>query len=481
MDDSHEHIRFENEFVLKKILSHSAIYGLAPNIPKVAGIFTLPIITKYLTDVDYGIAGTIAAYTGAISVFSTLGMSIVLTTSFYKSKFQHIWLWRQIYGFLQYWMVIFAILQSVLLYFIIPAEAQSNRWLIIFLANFSTVFFGATSLIGGMRYQLMQKPIPIAVRSVISGLITVFANLLFVAYFKMGYMGWYVSGFIAGCFINMSYWWVVNRTWKLSPIYKFKWKTIKKYLGISLPTIPHYYSSYLLNSSNRLVMDRFGVPMSAIGNFNLAAQFSGYFDMLVVSINTAVNPMAMEQIRNNNENMAKQIIFFMFTIVASSTFLFSLWSKEIFQLLVKNETLQNAYPLAIILVMAYNYRPMYVAATNMFFYHENTKGLLKISFIAGVLCFIGYIIVIPIWGIYGAAIVNFIFLQYMGYSGFFMKEYKEKTKVQYPFIRIFLLTMSLTILVYYSVELAFRSKVIISTTFLVICAISLRQRLHKMN
>jgi O-antigen/teichoic acid export membrane protein len=138
--------------MLKKLLSHSAIYGLAPSIPKIAGIFVLPIITKYLTNVDFGIAGTIAAYTGAISVFSTLGFNIVLTTSFYKHPYQYKWLWRQIYGFLQYWMVVFAVIQSIMLYFIIPVEAQEHKWEIIFYTNFATVFFGATSLLGTLQY-----------------------------------------------------------------------------------------------------------------------------------------------------------------------------------------------------------------------------------------------------------------------------------------------------------------------------------------
>jgi len=452
--------------MIKRILSHSAIYGLSPFVPQLAGILALPIITKYLTDVDYGIAGTIAAYTSAISVFSTLGMSIVLTTIFYKCKYQYKWLWRQIYGFLQYWMILFAILQGILLYFIIPQEAQENRWSIIILSNFSSVFFGATSLMGSLHYRLLLQPVPIAIRSIIAGLMTVLANLIFVAYFRMGYMGWFISSFISSFFLNLSYWWVVNKRWKLSPIYNFKWRTIKKYLGISLPSVPHYYSSYLLNSSSRFIMDRFRLPMSSIGNYNLAAQFGGYFDMFTNSINTAVNPMTMEQIRDNKEDVAQKMIFFMSIIILSATFLFSLWSKEIFIFLIRNEGLQKMYPLAIILVMACNYRPMYVASSNMFFYHENTKSLLKISFTAGIMAFIGYIVVIPVWGIYGAAIINYICLQYMGYCGFFMKEYKEKTKVSYPYLKILFITFMLTIGVFFCVELFWLIKIIISLTFM---------------
>ena len=460
--------------MLRKILSQSALYGLAPHVSKVVGILILPIITRYLTETDWGIASTIAAYTGAISIFSTLGMNIVLSTSFYRYKYQYKWLWRQVYGFLQFWMIIFVILQSLLLWFIIPEEALENRWAIILLSGLSTAFFGATSLIGVMHYRLQQNPWPIAVRSIISGFLTVFSNLLFVVWFEMGYMGWYISSFLSGCFVNASYWWAVNKKYGLSPIYCFRMKTIIRSLKVALPAIPHFYSSYLLNSSSRVVMDHYGMSMGSIGKYGFAAQFGGYFEIFVNSINMAVNPMTLEQIRNNREDYARKLIYAMLIIIFGATFLFSLWAKEIFFVLVKNAELQTVYPLAIILIMAYNYRPMYIASTNMFFYYENTANLLKVTAIAGVLSFIGYLIVIPIWGIWGAAVVNYIFLQYMGYSGFFMKEYKEKTKVVYPFIKVLLLSLFLTGFVFWAVELAWPVKLVISLAYIVVSVIYLR-------
>jgi O-antigen/teichoic acid export membrane protein len=464
--------------MLKKIITNSTIYGISPFIPQLVNILILPIITQYLTETDYGIAGTINAYTGAIAVFSTLGMNMVLVPAFYRYREHYKWIWRQIYGFLQYWMIIFAIIQGTLLYFIIPVEAQDNRWTIIFLSNFATVFFGATSLIGSLHYQLLQQPLPIGIRSIISGFITIFANLLFVVYFQWGYMGWYISGFIANCFINLSYWKVVNKTWGMSPIYCFKRKRIEHSLKIAIPSIPHYYSNFLLNSSNRLIMDKYHTPISEIGNFNFAAQFGNYFYALTMALNSAINPMAMEQIRLNREDIAKKLILSMVVIVFAATFIFSIWSKEIFLLLVKNAKLQNVYPIAIILVMAFNCRPMYVASSNLFFYYENTKGLLKISMVAGILSFIGYLIAIPMWGIWGAVIVNYIAMQYMGYSGFLMKEYKTKTKTNYPYKRILLVNTTATVIVYLGVEIYWIFKIMI-TIIIAIISLYLLKRLNK--
>lgn len=457
--------------MLKKLLTNSAIYGVAPHVPKILSVFLLPIMTKYLSDVDYGIAGTISAYTTAIAAFSTLGFPVILSISFYRSPCQYKWLWKQIYGFLQLWMILFAFLQGLLLYYIIPPEAEEHRWAIIILSNFSTVFFGPTALIGSTYYQYTMQPIPIAIRSVISGFITVIANFVFVVYWRLGYLGWYIGTFAGTFFVNMSYWYVVNYKLGFKPIFKFKWRTIYTALRTALPTIPHYYSIYLLNSSNKAVMDRYRIPMGVIGELNMAQQFANLMDTVVNAINQAINPMTLNEIKAKREDKAKLLIYTYFTITLTSSFLLSLWSKEIFSLLISNEILSQTYPYAIILIMALNYRPMYIAASNMFFYYEKTLQLLSISFVAGVISFILYIIFIPLYELWAATIVNYIAFLYMGYAGFYMKHFRKSSKEKYPVFRIMSIQIIFTFLAFYGVEYQISIKLLASLIILILISI----------
>ena len=133
-----------------KLLVNTAYYGLVPAIPKIVSIFLLPLLTLHLTSEDYGIAGTIVAYTSAIAAFSTLGCSAFITSSFYHYGKKFVLIWRQIYGFLQYWMIVFALLQSILLYFVIPNSADDNRLNIIVLAGLNNVIFGPSAIFGGL-------------------------------------------------------------------------------------------------------------------------------------------------------------------------------------------------------------------------------------------------------------------------------------------------------------------------------------------
>ena len=464
--------------MIKKVLTNSAIYGVAPHVPKIVSVILLPIMTAHLTDVDYGIAGTIAAYTMALSALSTLGVSAYLQVNFFKAKYQYKVLWKEVYGFLQYWMVIFSIIQSVVLYFAIPDEALDNRWLIILLTNFNGVLFGPSGALGALYYQLCQRPIPIAIRSIISGLLSIAINYVLIVIFEYGYMGWYVGSFAATFFVNIIYWYDLNFKLGLRPIYFPKKRTIKKTLQVSLPVVPHYYSAYLITTSNRVVMDYSNYRLGEIGQFNIAQQFVTMIDSFVNAVERAIGPLCMEGIRYNKEEEVKKEIYLFALLTFTGTFIFSVWSKEIFELLIKNDALASAYPIAAMLSLALNYRPAYIAASNVFFYYENTKQLLGITFFAGIIALLLNIVLIPSGGLWAAAIITYVAFLYQGYSGFFYKFYTQTTKVSFPYKKLFCLQLFVTILAILSMELFWGIKMIITVLWVgmaIYCLLKIRK------
>lgn len=437
--------------MLKKIIINSAVFGIAPYLPRIISVFLLPILTKYLSETDYGIIGTVTAYTAALSAFATLGLTQILFNSFYHYKSQYKWLWRELYGFLQLWTIVFAFVQFIILYFLLPKEAESHKLMIIILST-GSLFFSATGLLGNSYYQLNQKPFPIAVRTVVFGIITILINYVFVVICKFGYLGYFWSTCIGSILMNVSYIHVLYFKLGFLPIYKFKIKTITHSLKVSLPIIPHTYSAYMLNTSNRLVMDRYHVPIETIGKFNIAQQFSNLMDSFTSAVNQAINPMTLNEIRENNPHNMKKLIYIYMIITLVTTFLFSLWLKEIFTLLISNSSLRSTYNYAVILIMAQNAKPLYVASSNIFFYYENTKSLLKITFVSGIISLLGYIIFIPLFSIWGAVVIYYIAMLYMGYAGFFFSFYKEKSIVNFPVLKIFIIIILMTLFVYIAMD-----------------------------
>ncbi|MBT8326544.1 MAG: oligosaccharide flippase family protein, partial [Bacteroidia bacterium] len=393
--------------MLKKLFGHSFIYGLAPQVSKVAGLFALPIITQDLTEFDFGMWGLIIAYVGGLDALASMGLNVVLSNSFVKMKHQYKWVWRQIYGFLLLWAIPYSFLLGLVLWFVLPDSVVEYRWTIVLLVALPKILFGPTSTLGRYMYQLDLKPSPVAIRMAISGLLTVALNVFTISYLKMGFMGWLWSMFIVALLINLSYLFPVNLVHKITPIFNFKWRTIRQAIKVGVPTIPHTYASYLLNTSDRIVMDQMNVTIGNLGIYSLSARFGSYFSALSTAINRAISPMMLKNYANDEEWKARDMIFAFQIIMLVSTFLYSIWSKEIFQLLIKNEALNKTFFLSIILVMAYNYRPMYVGAMNKLFYEEKTNLLWRVSFIAGVSNVVLNIIFIPIFGFTAAAYTTF--------------------------------------------------------------------------
>src|SRR6185436_11346015 len=80
---------------------------------------------------------------------------------------------------------------------------------------------------------------------------------------------------------------------------------------------------------------------------------------------------------------ARRLTFFLMSCFLTATFLVSIWLKEIFFILIRNDELKSGYGIGIILVMGYAYRPMYWSAGIKLSIYEDTAMLWRISFIAG--------------------------------------------------------------------------------------------------
>ncbi len=449
--------------MLKKIFSHTLIYGLAPHVSKIATIFIFPVLTANLTETDYGISGVILSYMGLLILFETLGLRLVLVNTFYHHTNHFLKRWQFIYGILKYWMVFFIIINGLLLYFIIPDEASSNFTIILFLISIPKLLFGSDQLIFSTYHQLNQNPLQIGIRSAIFGFLGVFITYYTIVVLKMGYMGWFWATFITNISSGISYWIHLKFKLRIVPIYVFKTKLIRKYLKVSLPTIPHNYSVFLLDASDRLVMDQINVNTQNIGEYNFAYTFANYFSMISMALGIAVGPILNQKLKEKKEIEFRAIMFALQLLFYNMTFIFCIWCKEIFSILINNAKLASLYPLAIILIMSYNYRPQYLTVSIRLFYNEKTKKIWRISLVAGLINLILNLILIPIFGFEIATVTTFISLIYMGYSGFLFSDYKKvKSNFKYYPISWLFTQIILTTIVYLFCDANFLVKLILS-------------------
>lgn len=457
--------------MLKKLFSHTLLYALGPQLPKIINIFLLPIITAHLTPKDYGIHGTITAYAGLLGGIKMLGFDVLIVNAFYKRKEKWAFYWRIFFGGLLSWQVIFIFIQFSVLYWLIPKEANNMKIYILMLIILPSFFFGIVNSFGGRFYQLSQKPSYITLTTAVSGSISLFITYYTIVILKMGYMGWFLSSAGSTIIQFLFYSYPILIKHKITPIFLTKKSFWKKYLSIALPTIPHNYSSYLLNSSDRVILDKMRIPIEKIGLYNFAYIFGNYFEIFGNALGMAVGPFYMKLFAEKNINADKQVRILTFLLQMLFLFLafnVSLWSKEIFEILISNEDLKKAYYLSIIIIMGYSYRPMYWATINKLLFIEKTNKLWRISFIGGIANVILNLIFIPYFSIEAAAISTFICLMYIGFSGFFLKDFKTNTKLNYYPILWIISIVILTMIVFLMKDISIVIKFIISASLSII-------------
>jgi O-antigen/teichoic acid export membrane protein len=433
--------------MLKKLFSHSFLYAIGPQVPKLANILVLPIITQFLTAADYGIYGTLLAYSGLLSGLKMLGFDVLLVNSFFK-KYNWLDYWGRYFLGLYAYSIFFSVFYIFILYVFMPAQVGEDLWFVIGLIVVPATFFNIVNAFGGRYLQLVQKPQYIAVITVVVGIVTILLNLYTIAYLKLGYLGWFISSAIGSCLSFLLFSFPLFSKIKLRPILSLNKNFWTKSLKVALPTIPHNYSAYLLNSSDRLVMDQLKTPIGQIGLYNLAYIFGGYIDLFGNAVGMAVGPFITGLYAKKNiesEKQVKTLVYFLQVGFIVLCTLISLWAKELFDILIRKEELRIAYSISIIIIMGYAYRPLYWASINKLIFYEKTNQLWKISFIAGLLNILLNVIFIPIYGIYAAAVSTLMSLIYLGVSPFYVKEYRKlKNENFYP-VRWMLVIVSLTI------------------------------------
>lgn len=447
--------------MIRSIFKDFGIYGLIPFLPKLGSLAVLPLITPHLTAIDYGVFGVIMAYVGLLKILSTLGLSINLSNSFYKSTYQHKWLWRQIYGFLTLWNIFFAVVLGLVVLCIIPTEALANSRVIVVLVVLPTLLFGATIPIAEAKYQLSKNPQQIVIKNTVASLITLSVTYVLIKHFKLGYMGWFWANFISTSFLGFAWGYSLIFRSKMYPIFNFKIRTIKQALKIGLPVLPHTNALMLLNQADRIVMERMSLSASAIGLYNVTYTVANIFDMVGFAYSRAVTPYVLEMLKEKKEELLRKIILYSQVFFFAAALAASLLAQEILPFIIRNDELNTEYGLFTLLVMSMIFKPMYVESTTRVLYSERTNMFGIHSLGAGVLNILLNLLLIPLFGIEAAAFTTFIGFGFLAYSRFFSKEYKENSTISYFPILFIVLSLLVCLLGYYLAYQGFMLRMVI--------------------
>lgn len=221
----------------------------------------------------------------------------------------------------------------------------------------------------------------------------------------------------------------------------------KHALLFNIPLIPHYLSTSILNSSDRIMIDKM-VGSSEAGIYSLAYSVSMIMTILNTSLMQTIEPWMYQKIKDNKVEDISKVAYPCFAIVAVINIALIAMAPEVIRLFAPIEYYEAIYvipPVAMSVFFMFSYTFFAVFE----FYFEKTKQIAFATSFGAVLNIVLNFICIKLFGYVAAGYTTLIcFCVYTFMHYYFMQKIcKEKLDGRKPYnIKIYLLIASIFVI-----------------------------------
>lgn len=423
--------------MLKKIVSHTFFYSFANQTPALINLFLLPFLTPFLTAGDYAIYGLILSYAGLVGAFSSLGYIVLFQQSYFEFGEDFKSKWSRLLGFQWLYKFLYAGMVGALLYFSLRNKIAADRLnLVLALVIVPLLFFDLTKSIATRLLQFRHEHQRVYTVTIAVGILSAFVSFVGVRYFNLGYMAWLYSQAISSGILAAYFGYYLYVKERIRPSFKFECQEVKDDLKTATPLIPMEYATFLLSSSDRILLDKFGVSQNKIGQYNIAYSFASYFDNIQMQANQVISPIIFELFKVGTEKaqrMVGKIVRLWFYFSLSMAAIIGLWLPDIFGFLYRKEELSSSYPMAMILVFGFCYRPVFVGIVDKAIFEKRTISVLKITLVSAFSNLFLNLLFVDFYGVWAATLSTVAAYFVMAIAGYFMvKNMSEFRKLIRP-------------------------------------------------
>jgi len=370
-------------------------------IPKVIGFFLLPIFTRYLSPTEYGIMNYTNSITIFLFAFTVLSLNTYLLRYIFdyekeedkKKLIGNVFAFIAIINFIMLGVEL-ALFPKIILAFNIKVDFHPY-FLLALINNFLNVF----SVVPLIIYRYKGKAINFVLVNATKSFIQVIFSLILVIHFNMGILGRYYGSLIANVIFLVIYILIIYR----NAILNLNLPQIKRGLKFSLPLVPSTFLHIIINVADRIILERY-VPLAALGIYSVSYTLGTVLQIFVYSSYLAFEPIVFSKI--GKVDFSKTIIkirkYYLF-VIFSLSFLYVLFSKEIL-LIMASSKFSSGYKVIPIIVFATIFLSENYLFGTILIGIKKTKISLILNLIGAVINVIVNLLLIPVIGIYGAAI-----------------------------------------------------------------------------
>jgi O-antigen/teichoic acid export membrane protein len=387
------------KFSGNSLASNTLIYSVSSIINSAIPFLLLPVLTNFLTPVEYGRVSTFLVVVSIASIFVTLELHGIISVVYYKNR--HL-VRKYIFNIITIATLAcgcIVMITCLLANTIEEAIELPLKWILV---GELVAFFQFISLVNLTIWQLDQKAKYFGAFQISNTLLNYGISVLLIVYLGYGDKGRIVavllSALVFACF-SIAY---LHFNRKL--VFGLNKEVIKDSLKFGIPLLPHALSTWMVIGLDRIFINNYaGVEQNGI--YTTGFQIASLISIVGVSFNKAFIPFLFKNLSNNDLQSKVKVVkvtYLYFIVLLLSAVALAISSPLLLSILVDEKYYAaNDYILWIALGAAAD--GMYYGVVNYIFYVKKTGKLAYVTFLSGLLHVLLSFLLIPEIGALGAA------------------------------------------------------------------------------
>lgn len=404
---------------LKELLSDTLIYGISSVLARFINYLLVPLHTKVYATAQYGVVSLIYAAIAFLNVIFTFGMESAYLR--YAKDRTHA---RHVFKTVQLTLLAFATFLALLMWgfspAIMPVMSLEPGTYEIYTMMIGIVWFDTLSLVPFAELRLVRKSVQYATIRTANVLINIGLNVYLILYLGWGIEAIFIANLVASGITTVFIWVLTADMLKGY----WRWAVLEKLFWFGMPFVPaglgfvinevldRYLLKYLLTDT--AVTNLYGAGMTAegvIGIYSACYKMAAFMLLLIQMFRMAWQPFFL---RHSDDEEAPELyaqVFFYFNLAAAAVFLaVGLFTKHIVQVRIPvldayliGEEFWSGLVIVPVILGAYWFHGWYMNFSAGIFIKEKTSTLPKITLTGAAITVIANVILIPFYGMMGAA------------------------------------------------------------------------------
>jgi O-antigen/teichoic acid export membrane protein len=384
----------------KQLTKDSITYSLGSIISSLIGFFLIPVYTRVFAPSDYGIIELLLTVNGFLMLFVTLGTTAAQTRYFYDSeRKEHK---REIVSTLLYFRLLWGavvvgmcmLAASTFNQFIFKGEVPNTYFYLVFLsALFSAILSSIVEV-----YRLLLRPKPYLALTLSHSLLGTCFIILLVVYLKQGVMG-YLVGHVVSILVIVPVAIFLLRDY-IRP--KFSRPLLAKSLKFCVPLLPNGIAIWIITFSDRYFLILY-TTLNEVGLYAVGAKFGLAIGLITGSFRLAWTPLALSVAKEHDAKAFYRNVATIYLVGLSFITIVLTGLSKLLMIVMTQPDYYAGYTVIGILAYGAVFYGLYTISGLGMWLSKKTIFMTIAIFVSAVLNVALNILLIPVWGMLGAA------------------------------------------------------------------------------